>query len=153
MSPWRREWQPNPVFLSGEFHGQSSLAGYSAWCHKESDIPEWLTYIHTVVKNRPANAGDLRDFVAGSIKNPPTMQETWVQSLGQEDPLEESKTIHSIVRAWRSPWTERPGGLHPTGWQRVRHRWSNLARKHLLHSQSRQRDPRWLHSLEEKVQG
>ena len=35
--PWRREWQPTPVFLPGEFHGQRSLADYSPWGHKESD--------------------------------------------------------------------------------------------------------------------
>jgi len=38
--PWRREWQPTPVFLPGEFHGQRSLAGYSSWGHKESDTTE-----------------------------------------------------------------------------------------------------------------
>ena len=43
---WRREWQPTPVFLPGEFHGQRSLAGYNPWDHKESDTTEWLT--HTV---------------------------------------------------------------------------------------------------------
>ena len=41
--PWRRQWQPTPVFLSGEIHGQRSLAGYSPWGHKESDTTEWLT--------------------------------------------------------------------------------------------------------------
>ena len=41
--PWRREWQPTPVFLPGEFHGQRSLVGYSPWVHKESDTAEWLT--------------------------------------------------------------------------------------------------------------
>ena len=40
--PWRRKWQPTPVFLPGEFHGQRSLAGYSPWGHKESDTTEWL---------------------------------------------------------------------------------------------------------------
>ena len=40
---WRREWQPTPVFLPGEFHRQRSLAGYSPWGHKESDTTEWLT--------------------------------------------------------------------------------------------------------------
>ena len=40
--PWRREWQPTPVFLPGEFHGQKSLAGYSPWDHKESDMTEQL---------------------------------------------------------------------------------------------------------------
>jgi len=38
--PWRREWQPTPVSLPGEFHGQSSLAGYSPWGHKELDMTE-----------------------------------------------------------------------------------------------------------------
>ena len=128
MIPWRREWQPNPVFLSGEFHGQSSLASYSAWGHKKSDMTEQLPYIHTMVKNLPANAGDLRDSMACSIKNPPTMQETWVQSLRQEDPLEEGKTVHSIVLAWRIPWTERPGGLLSIVSQRVRQYRSDFAR-------------------------
>ena len=40
--PWRREWQPTPVFLPREFHGQRSLAGYSTWGHKELDTTEWL---------------------------------------------------------------------------------------------------------------
>ena len=41
--PWRRKWQPTPVFLPGEFHGQRSLAGYSPWGRKESDMTEQLT--------------------------------------------------------------------------------------------------------------
>jgi len=40
---WRRKWQPTPVFLPGESHGQRSLAGYSLWGHKESDLTEQLT--------------------------------------------------------------------------------------------------------------
>ena len=48
--PWRRKWQPTPVFLSGKFHGQRSLEGYSPWCCKESDTTEWLsTFIIFVV--------------------------------------------------------------------------------------------------------
>ena len=43
MIPWRRAWQPTPVFLPGKFHGQRSLAGYSLWGHQESDMTEWLT--------------------------------------------------------------------------------------------------------------
>ena len=49
-----------------------------------------------MIKNPPANAGD---------------QETQVQSLGQEDPLEEGMATHSSILAWRIPWTEEPGGL------------------------------------------
>ena len=45
------------------------------------------------------------------------MQETWVPSLGQEDPLEKEMTTHSSILAWRIPWTEEPGGLQSTGLQ------------------------------------
>ena len=44
------------------------------------------------------------------MKNLSAMQETWVRSLGQEDPLEESMATHSSILAWRIPWTEEPGG-------------------------------------------
>ena len=49
--PWRREWQPTPVFLPGEFHGQRSLVGYSSWGHKESDMTERLTLQHFQSRN------------------------------------------------------------------------------------------------------
>ena len=58
------------------------------------------------------------------VKNLPTIQEpqkTWVQSLGQEDPLEEGMATHSSIIAWRIPWTEEPGRLWSTGLQRVGH--------------------------------
>ena len=55
------------------------------------------------------------------VKNPPAMQETWVQSLGGEDPLEKEKATHSSVLAWRIPWPEKPGGLQSMGSQRVGH--------------------------------
>ena len=45
------------------------------------------------------------------LKNPPAMQETWVWSLGLEDPLEEKMATHSSILAWEIPWTEEPGGL------------------------------------------
>ena len=50
-------------------------------------------------------------LVAQTVKNPPAMQETWVQSLGWEDLLEEGMAAHSSILAWRIPWTEEPGGL------------------------------------------
>ena len=49
------------------------------------------------------------------------MQETWVRSLGQEDPLEEGMAPHSSILAWRIPWTREPGGLQFMGLQRVEH--------------------------------
>ena len=55
-------------------------------------------------------------FPGGSvIKNLPAIQETNVQSLGQEDPLEKEMTIHSSILAWKIPWTEQLGGLQSTG--------------------------------------
>ena len=53
--------------------------------------------------------------------NLPAMQETWVQFLGQEDPLEKGMVTHSSILDWRIPWTEKPGGLQSMGSQRVRH--------------------------------
>ena len=56
------------------------------------------------------------------VKNPPAMQEvqeTWVQSLGWEDPLEEGMATHSSILTWRIPWTEELGGLQSIGLQRV----------------------------------
>ena len=55
--------------------------------------------------------------VAQLIKNLPAMQETWVHSLGQEDPLEKGMATHSSIFARRIPWTEEPGGLQSVGLQ------------------------------------
>ena len=65
------------------------------------------------------------------VKNLPAMQETQVQSLGQEDPLEKEMATHSSILAWKILWTEEPGGLQSLRSQRVRH---DLATK----------PPRWL---------
>ena len=54
-------------------------------------------------------------LVAQSVKSLPAMRETWVQSLGWEDPLEEGMATHSSTLAWRSLWTEEPGGLQSMG--------------------------------------
>ena len=59
--------------------------------------------------------------MAQRLKCLPAMRETWVQSMGQEDPLEKEMATHSSILAWRIPWTEEPGGLQSTGSQRVRH--------------------------------
>ena len=81
----------------------------------------WITLPYTflrvsqvvlVVKNLPANAGDIRD--TGSI-------------LGWEDPLEEEVATHSRILTWRIPWIEEPARLQSMGSQRVRHNWSSLA--------------------------
>ena len=62
------------------------------------------------------------DFrVAQTVKRLPTMQETQVRSLGQEDPLEKEMATHSTTLAWKIPWTEEPSGLQSMESQRVRH--------------------------------
>ena len=59
-------------------------------------------------------------LVAQRVKRLPAMWKTWLQSLGQEDPLEKGMATHSNVLARRTPWTEKPGGLQSMGSQRVR---------------------------------
>ena len=95
-------------------------------------------FLHSSVgKESPCNAGDpslipglgrsageeigypLRyswaSLVAQLVKNSPAMQETWVRSLGWEDPLEKGMATHSSILAWRIPWTEEPGRLQSMG--------------------------------------
>ena len=60
-------------------------------------------------------------LVAQMEKSLPAVWETWVQSLGWEDPLEKEMATHSSILAWRMPWTEEPGGLQSMGSQRVGH--------------------------------
>ena len=91
------------VLLSPTFHPPSGP--------KQSLITEYqqdqgASQVVLVVKNPPANAGDGRD--TGSIC-------VW------EDPLEEGIALHSSILAWRTPWTEEPGGLQSMSFQRVRH--------------------------------
>ena len=74
-------------------------------------------------KESACNVGDLdwedplekvnlwASLVAQLVKNLPAMQETWVRSLGKEDPLEKEVATHSSILAWRIPWTEESGGL------------------------------------------
>ena len=59
--------------------------------------------------------------MAQTVKRLPTMWETQVQSLGQEDLLEKEMATHSSILAWKIPWTEEPGGLQSMGSQRVGH--------------------------------
>ena len=65
--------------------------------------------------------GALLRLVAQMIKNLPAIQETWVQSLGWEDPLEKEMETLSNILVWPISWTQEPGGLQSMGSQRVRH--------------------------------
>ena len=60
-------------------------------------------------------------MVVQMVKNPSAMQQTGVQALGQEDPLEKGMATHSSILAWKIPWTEESGGLQSMGLQRVEH--------------------------------
>ena len=77
-------------------------------------------------------------LVAQLVKNLPPVQETWVQSLGWEDPLEEGMATQSSILAWRIPWTGEPGGLQSMGSHRVKdNRATNAhARKTIIDSHS-----------------
>ena len=57
-------------------------------------------------------------MMAQTVKNPPAVWETWVRSLGWEDPLEKGLATHSSILAWRIPWTEMPGALQSVESQR-----------------------------------
>ena len=66
---------------------------------------------------------ELVSLVAQLVKNLPALQETWIQSLGWEDPLEKEMATPSSILAWKISWTEEPGGLQSMGVQRVRNDW------------------------------
>ena len=119
--PWRRERLPTPVFWPGEFHGQYSPRG-----HKESDTTEqlslhvgWNAYYWLLgLTNSPCHYGASQLVLM--VKNMQKTQKIQVQSLGQENPLEWEMATCSNMLAWKTPWTEDPGGLQSTQPQRVR---------------------------------
>ena len=63
-------------------------------------------------------------LIAQLVKNLPIVQETWVWSLGWDDPLEKEMATHSSILAWKISWTEEPGELQSIGLQRVEHDWA-----------------------------
>ena len=88
--------------------------------NKFSKIPKFIILLHSIYKQY---ASCPASQVALVVKNllMPERQETWVQSLDQEDPLEEGMATHSSIVAWRIPWIQEPGGLQFIGLQRVGH--------------------------------
>ena len=124
--PWRRKRQATPVFLPGKSHGQRSLVGYRPRGRRESNMTQQLDSSHVarlfkvispVSLNTWVGEDLLDDYIAASylqhwaslvaqlVKNWPAKWETWVWSLGWEDPLEKGKATHSSILAWRIPWT------------------------------------------------
>ena len=85
--------------------------------------------------HEPHPAPTRASLVAQMAKNLPAMQQTWVQSLGWEDPLRRGMATPSGILAWRIPWMKGPGGLQSTGLQRVGHDWvTNTFTFHPHHS-------------------
>ena len=95
------------------------------WCTMLCDpfSTSWVWAWEQILKSH--TWAELMGFpVAQMVKNPSAMQEIWVWSLGQEDPLEKGMTIHLSILAWRIPWPEELGRpMRPMRWQRVRHNW------------------------------
>ena len=79
---WRRKWQPTPMFLPGESQGRGSLVGCCLWGRTVGH--DWSDLAAVAASWYRSRAS----LVAQMVKNPPAMQETWVRSLGQEEPLE-----------------------------------------------------------------
>ena len=101
------------VFFPGESCGQGAW-----WATVYSVAMSWT---HLSQLSMQAPPGISHNHLAQTVKNPPAMQETQVQSLGQEDPPEKGMVTHSSVLAWRIPWTEKSGGLQSMELQRVKH--------------------------------
>ena len=110
--PWRRNWQPTPICVH--------VCVCVCVCVYFNQIWEVLAII---VSNIFAAISVFSgaSLVAQRLKRLPARQETQIQSLGREDPLEKELATHSSILAWRIPRTEEPGGLQSTGSQRVGH--------------------------------
>ena len=91
----------------------NSPLAIDSWAHHSPTLNSLSNFNFTLTNNLGAQP----------VKNLPTMPETWVQSLGREDPLEKGKATHSSILAWRIPWTEEPDS-QSMGSQRVKHDWA-----------------------------
>ena len=119
--PSRRCWSPDsstPV----------NLCRWSRWSRLDEIIrmspnPIWCYQKGEIWTEIDMGRGTRTSLVAQTVKRLSTMWETWVQSLGWEDPLEKEMAIHSSTIAWKISWTEEPGRLQSMGSQRVGHDW------------------------------
>ena len=113
ISRWSKKIFFNLSKLLGEPVGPSSS-------HRHSLDGKWFLPRMDSATHFPSQQTSL---VAQTVKRLPTMQETRVQSLGQEDLLEKEMAPHSSILAWKIPWMEKPGRLQSMGSQRVGHKW------------------------------
>ena len=90
---------------------------------REDLLEKGMATHFSILAAPPKNMGSKKCFwaslVAQLVKNLPAVQETWVRSLGWQDPLEKEMATHPIILAWKTSWTEEPGGLQSMGSQRV----------------------------------
>ena len=131
-------WSRNPILghISREKHGSKYIctlifiavlfAMTKIWKQfKCLLMDEWINniwQIHTIEYYSATNK-NRASFVAQMVKRLPTLRETRIESLGQEDPLEKEMATHSSTLAWKIPWTEEPSRLQSMGSQRVGHDW------------------------------
>ena len=125
-SCWPRNWTRVSCIVGGFF---------TSWATREAQgliVLIWKIVLAIIIPLLPISQGcygiiccpyypSTHPLVAHLVKNPPAMRETWVWSLGWEDPLEKGKAIHSSILAWKIPGTVQPMGL-----QRVRHNWATF---------------------------
>ena len=99
------------------------ISGSSAFSKTSLNI--WKFMVHILLNLGLEN---FEHYFTSRVKHLPAMQETWVRSLGQEDPLEKEMATHSSTLAWKIPWTEKPGRLQSMGSQRVGHNCTDFTR-------------------------
>ena len=99
------------VFLPGESQEWGNPGNRGAWWAAVYGAAQSWTRLKWLSSSNSSRAS----LVAQRLKRLPTMQETWVWSLGQEDPLEKEMATHPSILPWRIPWAEAPGGLQSTG--------------------------------------
>ena len=118
---------PTPILSTCTFAFLFVRVKYMENITRESFLNEfkkhWRERIHLYFLRSSVTYSIHASLVAQKVKNLPATRETWVWSLGWEDPLEEDMATHSSILAWRIPMEEEPGGLQSMGSQRVRHDW------------------------------
>ena len=114
--------EPTPLYhgLYPVSRGWRPPAAYSLLPDCSTFGPRQYSALSALCTEQMARAS----LVAQTVKHLPAMWETWIQSLGWEDPLEKEMTTHSSTLAWKIPWTEEPGRLQSKGTQRVGRDWA-----------------------------
>ena len=169
IETWKMHWVTKSTQLSGFSH-HTPIFGHCCFASfliqhlvKKTSLKEWDVESSFPSLGKMIRCGiriHTQSQVVCTVKNPPAMWETWVWSLGREDPLEKGMATHSSILARRIPWTEESGGLQSMGSQRVGHNWAtnraddkgsiaNLLYLHLSFSLLIQQSSRHIHERQE----